>query len=165
MKLAPVILATAPGLITGFLCPAAELTGPPQVGPVETLPLDQVSPGMRATAWTVFQGTTPEPVPVEIIGLGAKIFALAMRLFANMIAGHILLAVLAGFVYATYKVSVIGGVLVGIPVVLGSVAITLLEVFVAFLQAFIFTFLTCLFLGQSIVFHHDEHEHAPEGAH
>ena len=44
--------------------------------------------------------------------------------------------------------------------VLGSVAITLLEIFVAFLQAFIFTFLTTLFIGQSIVFHHhDDHEH------
>ena len=107
----------------------------------------------------------PLLVPVEIIGLGAKIFALAMRLFANMIAGHILLAVLAGFVYATYKVSVIGGALVAIPVVLGSVAITLLEVFVAFLQAFIFTFLTALFIGQAVVLHHDDEHGAAEHAH
>jgi len=44
--------------------------------------------------------------------------------------------------------------------VLGSVAITLLEIFVALLQAFIFTFLTTLFIGQAVVFHHDH----PEGA-
>ena len=53
---------------------------------------------------------------------------------------------------------------VAIPVVLGSVAITLLELFVAFLQAFIFTFLTTLFIGQSIVFHHDDHEHDAHAA-
>ena len=44
-----------------------------------------------------------------------------------------------------------------VPVVLGSVAINLLELFVAFLQAFIFTFLTALFIGMSVVFHHDDH--------
>ena len=49
---------------------------------------------------------------------------------------------------------------VAMPVVLGSVAITLLEIFVALLQAFIFTFLTTLFIGQAIVFHHDDHEEA-----
>ena len=106
----------------------------------------------------------PLLVPVEIIGLCAKIFALAMRLFANMIAGHILLAVLVSFVWATMQVSTIGGLLVGIPVVVGSLAITLLELFVAFLQAFIFTFLTTLFIGQSVVLHHEaahgEHDHA-----
>jgi len=103
----------------------------------------------------------PLLVPVEIIGLFAKIFALAVRLFANMMAGHVLLAVLIGFATA---VSGLGGWMIAVPSILGAAAITLLELFVAFLQAFIFTFLTCLFLGQSVVFHHEEHEHA-EGAH
>lgn len=107
----------------------------------------------------------PLLIPVEIIGLGAKIFALAMRLFANMIAGHILLAVVVGFVYSTYKVSAFGSLLVAIPVVLGSAAITLLEVFVAFLQAFIFTFLTALFIGQAVLVHHDEGHGTAEHAH
>ncbi len=40
----------------------------PKAGPVEIMPLDQVKPGMKGTTWTVFQGTEPEPVPVEIIG-------------------------------------------------------------------------------------------------
>jgi len=44
------------------------------------------------------------------------------------------------------------------------VAINLLELFVAFLQAFIFTFLTTLFIGMSVVFHHDDH-HAEQGHH
>jgi hypothetical protein len=52
----------------GGLAPAAELT-PPKAGKPEILPLKDVKPGMHAIAWTVFSGMTPEPVPVEIIGV------------------------------------------------------------------------------------------------
>lgn len=108
----------------------------------------------------------PILVPVELAGLAAKIFALTVRLFANMLAGHILLAVLLGFILSAGQSSPALGFGIAIPAVLGSVAITLLEIFVAFLQAFIFTFLTCLFIGQSVVFHHgDGHgEHHGEAA-
>jgi len=99
----------------------------------------------------------PLLVPVEIIGLIAKVFALAVRLFANMIAGHILLAVLLSFIMAAGAISTGLGLTVGALVVAGSVAINFLELFVAFLQAFIFTFLTTLFIGMSVVFHHDDH--------
>jgi F-type H+-transporting ATPase subunit a len=99
----------------------------------------------------------PLLVPVEIIGLIAKVFALAVRLFANMIAGHILLAVLLSFIMAAGVKSTGLGLSVGALVVAGSVAINFLELFVAFLQAFIFTFLTTLFIGMSVVFHHDDH--------
>lgn len=104
----------------------------------------------------------PLLVLVEIIGLVAKIFALAVRLFANMIAGHILLAVLVSFILAAgSSMGWGGGLAIALPVILGAVAITLLEIFVAFLQAFIFTFLTTLFIGMSVVFHHDDdHEEA-----
>jgi len=107
----------------------------------------------------------PLLVPVELIGLAAKIFALAVRLFANMIAGHILLAVLVGFILtAGTSMGYAGGLAIAVPVVLASVAINLLEIFVAFLQAFIFTFLTALFIGMSVVFHHDA-EHGEAHAH
>ncbi len=97
----------------------------------------------------------PLLVPVELIGLIAKTFALAVRLFANMIAGHILLAVLLGFILqAGSGIGAGAGLGVAVPVVLGSVAISLLEIFVAFLQAFIFTFLTSLFIGMSVVLDH-----------
>ena len=102
----------------------------------------------------------PLLVPIEIAGLFAKIFALTVRLFANMVAGHLILAVLVGFVLAAGSVSAATGFAVAIPVLLGSVALTMLEIFVAFLQAFIFTFLTTLFIGMSVVFHHDEHGEA-----
>ena len=111
----------------------------------------------------------PLLVPVEIIGLIAKVFALAVRLFANMIAGHILLAVLLSFIMSAGAISTGLGLGVGAIVVAGSVAINFLELFVAFLQAFIFTFLTTLFIGMSVVFHHDdhreEHGHGEAAAH
>ena len=103
----------------------------------------------------------PLLVPLEIIGLGAKAFSLAVRLFANMVAGHVLMAVLLGFILSAGAKSAAAGFGIAVPVVLGSVAISMLEIFVAFLQAFIFTFLTALFIGQSVVFHHgDGHDEA-----
>lgn len=107
----------------------------------------------------------PVMVPVEIMGMFVKPVALAIRLMANMTAGHILLAVLvilASGVAQSGAVGLFAGV--SIAVVLGSVAIMVLELFVAFLQAYIFTFLTALFIGQLVVHEHDEH-HADEGGH
>ena len=102
----------------------------------------------------------PLLVPVELMGLFAKAFALAVRLFANMVAGHTMTAVLLGFILSAGTASAAMGFAIAVPVVLGTVAISLLEIFVAFLQAFIFTFLTTLFIGQSVVVHHDHHEEA-----
>jgi F-type H+-transporting ATPase subunit a len=91
--------------------------------------------------------------PLEIVAALVKPFALAVRLFANMIAGHIVIAVILGFGAAGIAA---GGAYLGITVasILGAVAINLLEVFVAFLQAYIFTFLTALFVGMAV---HPEH--------
>jgi F-type H+-transporting ATPase subunit a len=108
----------------------------------------------------------PLLVPVEIVGMIAKIFALAVRLFANMMAGHILLAVLVGFILSAWQaMGPGGGIAVAIPVVAASAAITLLELFVAFLQAFIFTFLTTLFIGMSVNVGHAEHAEESHGNH
>ena len=106
----------------------------------------------------------PLLIPVEIIGLVAKAFALAVRLFANMIAGHILLGVLLGLIFSAVAALGMGaGLGVTAVIVIGSVAISLLEVFVAFLQAFIFAFLTALFIGMSVNVHHDEHHDEAHG--
>ncbi len=101
-------------------------------------------------------------IPIEVIGLFARIFALIVRLCANMIAGHVLLAVLLSFIFSAASKGIAAGLGVAVPVVLGSVAITMLELFVALLQAFIFTFLTTLFIGQAVVFHHDGHHEGAE---
>jgi len=131
--------------------------------------------GLRIGGWRYLAHFCPGPlwlapllVPVEIIGLVAKIFALTVRLFANMVAGHVLLAVLLSFIFVVGAASFAAGIGVGIVVVLVSVAFNMLELFVAFLQAFIFTFLTTLFIGQAVVLHHNGHkeEHgAAETAH
>jgi F-type H+-transporting ATPase subunit a len=79
--------------------------------------------------------------PIEIIGKLAKPFALAVRLFANMTSGHVLVLALLGltFLFQSY--------LVGVGASLLATGVMLLEVFVAFLQAFVFTLLTAVFLG------------------
>ncbi len=100
----------------------------------------------------------PIMVPVEIMGMFVKPVALALRLFANMTGGHIILAVLLSFVVALVKnLGAVGYGLALIPL-LGATAINVLEILVAFIQAYIFTFLTCLFLGQLVVHEHEEHE-------
>lgn len=131
--------------------------------------------GLRLNGMTYVKHFFMGPFPIsvfiavlEIIGLFAKTCALAIRLFANMMAGHILLAVLVSFIAMAGAAGALLGFVVAVPVVLGSVAITLLELFVAFLQAFIFTFLSCVFIGQAVNLHHEEHEgheevHGPHG--
>jgi F-type H+-transporting ATPase subunit a len=79
--------------------------------------------------------------PIEIIGKLAKPFALAVRLFANMTAGHVVVLALIGltFFFQSYLVGVAASVM--------ATGIMLLELFVAFLQAFVFTLLTSVFIG------------------
>jgi len=107
----------------------------------------------------------PIMVPVELLSTFIKPAALAIRLFANMLAGHTLMAMLALFGVLAYQGAgdlLAGGVtLVSLPF---AVAIYFLEIFVAFLQAFIFMFLTTVFIGQ-LSHHHDEHDHGEDAAH
>lgn len=86
--------------------------------------------------------------PVEMVGKLAKPFALMIRLFANMTAGHIVLLALIGLIFAFQSWA-----LAGVPVLM-AVAISMLEIFVAFLQAYIFTLLACVFIGQMREAHH-----------
>jgi F-type H+-transporting ATPase subunit a len=79
--------------------------------------------------------------PIELIGKLAKPFALAVRLFANMTSGHVLVLALIGltFIFKSYTVGVAAASL--------ATGVMLLELFVAFLQAFVFTLLTAVFIG------------------
>jgi F-type H+-transporting ATPase subunit a len=102
---------------------------------------------------------------LEVLGLAAKTFALAVRLFANMVAGHVLLAVIIGFVSSVATAyGTAAAVGVSIPVIIGAVALNFLELFVAFLQAFIFTFLSAMFIGQAVNIHTDHEEPETQGA-
>ncbi len=104
----------------------------------------------------------PIMVPVEILGLFTKPFALTVRLFANMLAGHIVILSLLGLIYALNSQWVALG---SVPMALG---IFLLELFVGFVQAYIFTMLSAVFIGAGLVHHgHDDadhHEHAEHGS-
>jgi F-type H+-transporting ATPase subunit a len=106
---------------------------------------------------------------LEIFGLLFNTLALCVRLFANMLAGHIIIAVLLGFIPAVVGTLPLWGVAgVSIGVVLGAVAFNLLEIIIVVpLHAFIFTTLTAVFIGLAVNIHHDEHhdeEHAHHGA-
>ena len=90
----------------------------------------------------------PLMIPVEILGLFTKPFALAIRLFANMIAGHIVILALLGLIFF------MGTIFIAPVSVAFAVFIYLLEILVALLQAYIFTMLTALFLGMAV---HQEH--------
>jgi len=85
---------------------------------------------------------------LEFIGALVKPFALAVRLFANMMAGHTVLAAILGLAITSGNWGIAG------VTVLGCTALSLLELFVAFLQAYIFTYLTTLFIGAAV---HPEH--------
>lgn len=95
---------------------------------------------------------------VELAGHFIKPAALAIRLFANMVAGHTLMAVLLGFgtMAAHGGMGVIGWGSISLVSIIAAIAITFLELFVAFLQAFIFMFLTAVFI--SLLSHHEDHE-------
>ncbi|MAY23832.1 MAG: ATP synthase F0 subunit A [Flavobacteriaceae bacterium] len=91
-------------------------------------------------------------VPIEILGMFIKPFALLIRLYANMTAGHVVLMSLIGLIYI-FK-SWVGG-----PLSFGlSFAISMIEVLVALLQAYIFTMLAALYFG----FASESHDHAEE---
>ena len=87
----------------------------------------------------------PLLIPIEIISYLSRPVSLSVRLFANMMAGHLLLKVFASFIIPL-------GVL-GIMPLAFLVALTGLEVVIAFLQAFIFTILTCLYVSDAIHLH------------
>lgn len=100
--------------------------------------------------------------PIEFIGIFIKPFTLLIRLFANITAGHILVLVLVGLIFIMGKNGesiggAIGGGVIGISFAL---FINILELFVAFLQAFIFALLASLYIGSAVADHHDHgHEH------
>ena len=87
----------------------------------------------------------PLLIPIEIISFLSRPISLSVRLFANMLAGHTLLKVFAGFVVALG----IGGVL---PLAF-IVALTGLEILIAFLQAYVFAILTCLYINDALHLH------------
>lgn len=101
------------------------------------------------------------PIPImpaiEFIGLFTKPFSLMIRLFANILAGHAIILILTCIVFATAKMgAAVNGAMSAVSVVL-SIFMNCLELLVAFLQAFVFTMLSAVFIGAAQ--HTEEHEH------
>jgi F-type H+-transporting ATPase subunit a len=91
----------------------------------------------------------PLLIVIEIFSYCIRPFSLSIRLFANMLAGHTLLNILSGFLMNLLKVDVILGLLMGLPVI----AICVLELGIAFLQAYVFVVLISIYLKESFYGH------------
>jgi len=102
-----------------------------------------VPPGVPVAMW-------PLLIPIEIISYLSRPISLSVRLFANMLAGHTLLKVIGGFVFGLGAITFgVGGLL---PLAL-MVALTGLEIVIAFLQAYVFAILTCLYINDALHLH------------
>ncbi len=110
------------------------------------------APGASPIGWVADIPVWGLLLVLEMVGAMIKPFALMIRLFANMIAGHIVLAALILLIPVASGFAVQIGV--GLPVTVLSLLIRMLELFVAFLQAYIFTFLTTLFIASAVAPEH-----------
>lgn len=129
--------------LTAFL--VIEVSGMVALGPKGYLKtIVMVPPGMTGVGAVVMAVIM---TPVELIGKFVKPFALCLRLFANMTAGHFVILALLGLIFVFANWFVAGGV------VLFVLFMMCLELFVAFLQAYIFALLTSVFIGLM------QHEH------
>ena len=100
-------------------------------------------------------------VPIEIIGLFTKPFALAVRLFANMVAGHLVILNLIGLIFIIGgSFGAVAGYGTAIPAIALTVFIYALELLVVLIQAYVFTVLSALFIGMASAEH--EHDHAED---
>jgi F-type H+-transporting ATPase subunit a len=98
-------------------------------------------------------------VPVEFLSVFIKPFALIIRLFANMVAGHIIIICLISLIFIFGELNVYAGWGASPLAVAFTIFIYFIEVLVAFLQAFIFTMLTAVFVGQAFEGGHDDLDH------
>lgn len=101
----------------------------------------------------------PILIPIEVVGILTKPFALMMRLFANMTAGHIIIISLVGLIFV-FKTIYIAPVSVAF-----ALFIDVLECLVAFLQAYVFTMLTALFIGSAVADHNEDGAHTTDDDH
>lgn len=95
----------------------------------------------------------PLLIPIEVISYLIRPISLSVRLFANMMAGHTMMKVFAGFVILLSSGLGAAGYLVGLMPIIINVVLTGFEIMVAFLQAYVFSILTCLYIHDAIELH------------
>jgi F-type H+-transporting ATPase subunit a len=94
-------------------------------------------------------------IPIEIMGMLVRPFALTMRLAANMTGGHIAILAILSFVFIfTQQFGPAAGMGVGVFSLVLAVLISALEIIVVLVQAYVFTLLTAVFIGMAIHAHH-----------
>jgi F-type H+-transporting ATPase subunit a len=94
----------------------------------------------------------PIIIPVEIVSYLSRPISLSIRLFANMVAGHVMLKVFATFVVMLAGLGTVGPFIAVMPLAI-NVALVGFEVLVAFLQAYVFAILTCIYLHDAVHLH------------
>lgn len=104
-------------------------------------------------------------IPVEFAGIFIKPMALMIRLFANMIAGHIVIICFISLIFIFGAMNTAAGIGFSPLSLAFTVFIYFIEILVAFIQAFIFTNLTAVFIGQAFETGHVDHDHAPDDPH
>jgi F-type H+-transporting ATPase subunit a len=144
------------GLIPLFTTPTGNINTTAAMALI-TLGTGQVFGILRQGLFGHFKALVPSGVPIaliplmfviELMGLVAKHFALLMRLFANMVAGHIV-------IFAFLALIVIFKSFLAAPFAIGfAIFVNFLEILVGFIQAYVFTMLSTLFIGMSL---HPEH--------
>ncbi len=103
----------------------------------------------------------PILVPIEIMGLFTKPFALAVRLFANMTAGHLVILNLLGLIFIIGgSFGSVAGFGTSVPAIFLTVFVYALELLVVFIQAYVFTVLSALFIGMATAEHEHDHDHS-----
>ena len=107
--------------------------------------------GVHPALWAIM-------IPVEVLGLFTKPFALLVRLFANMLGGHMVVFFLLSLIF----VWTVAAAVISVPL---TIAIYMLEMFVGILQAYLFTLLTALFIGQGVAMGHHAHAHDHDQGH
>lgn len=100
---------------------------------------------------------------IELLGMFTKPFVLMIRLFANITAGHIIILGFISMIFVFGKTSASAGFTMSALSVLMSVFMNFLELLVAFIQAYVFTLLSSIFISMAVEEHHHEESH--EGTH
>lgn len=144
------------GMLPGFATPTGNLAVTGGLACLTLVLIIGVGFIKQGPLW-IYKGTVPHGVPfvlglcllwpIELIGLLIKPFALTVRLFANMTAGHIVILIFI------FLVMMFQSYFVGIGSIAGALMIFMLELLVAFIQAFIFTILSAMFIGSSMHAH------------
>ena len=105
-----------------------------------------VPPGLPKAMW-------PLLIPIELMSYLVRPISLSVRLFANMMAGHTLLKVIASFIPLLYGGLEFAGAALGVLPLMLMTALTGLEILIALLQAYVFTILTCLYINDALHLH------------